>query len=268
MCFRNSPKHLFGASVGSVAAFFSPLNFFRFVLGVGVWLSACGLVGSADLRVAEPVGNREVLIYADGDRVRGKLVERSGGVLVFQSEKFGLLRVPVTEAKIERGAGPAAAKTPGSPEVAKTAVAAGEKAGADRAKSENGEKEQTGGWAQFSPYSLTQGVRAFFGPWHGRIAFSTEIANDVTDRTNTTAEVRLKRKWRNNELEGIVRYDFAQSAEVTTKDVARLSGSWRRDFPRRFFGVYRPTLEWNRPRSGRTGPLLIISWSSKKSERA
>ena len=47
-------------------------------------------------------------------------------------------------------------------------------------------------------------------------------------------------------MEGIARYDFAQSAEVTTKDVARLSGSWRRDFPRRFFGVYRPTLEWNR----------------------
>ena len=227
-------------------AFFSSRIFFRFVLGGGVWLAAGGLVGSAGLRAAEPIGNREVLIYADGDRVRGKLVERSGGVLVFQSEKFGLLRVPVTAARIEQGDGPAVAKTPGSPAVAKTAVAAGEKAGADRAKPEKGEKEQTGGWAQFSPSALTQGVRAFLGPWHGRITFSTEIANDVTDRTNTTAEVRLKRKWSNDEVEGIARYDFAQSAEVTTKDVARLSGSWRRDFPRRFFGVYRPTLEWNR----------------------
>ncbi|PHX84809.1 MAG: hypothetical protein CK538_10105 [Opitutia bacterium] len=88
ICFRNSTKHLFGASVGSVVAFFSSRNFFRFVLGGGVWLAAGGLGGSADLRAAEPVGNREVLIYADGDRVRGKLVERSGGVLVFQSEKI------------------------------------------------------------------------------------------------------------------------------------------------------------------------------------
>ncbi|MSU54044.1 MAG: hypothetical protein EXS41_11745 [Opitutaceae bacterium] len=113
--------------------------------------------------------------------------------------------MPVTEAKIEKGDGPVAARTPGSPAVAKTAVAAREKARADRAKPEKGEKEQTGGWAQFSPYALSQGVRAFFGPWHGRIAFSTEIANDVTDRTNTTAEVRLKRKWSNDEVEGIAR---------------------------------------------------------------
>ena len=216
------------------------------MLGGGVWLFACGLVGSAVLRAADPVENREVLVYADGDRVRGKLVERSDGVLIFQSEKFGLLRVPVSEATVEKGDRSAVVKAPGSAAAAKPAVAAAEKAGEDGAKPENGEKEPTGGWAQFSPYALTQAVREFFGPWHGRIAFSTEIANDVTDRTNTTAEVRLKRKWSNDEVEGIARYDFAQSAEVTTKDVARLSGSWRRDFPRKFFGVYRPTLEWNR----------------------
>ena len=215
------------------------------MLGGGVWLFACGLVGSAVLIAADPVENREVLIYADGDRVRGKLVERSDGVLIFQSEKFGLLRVPVSEATVEKGDRSAVVKAPGSAAAAKPALAAAEKAGEDGAKPENGEKEPTGGWAQFSPYALTQAVREFFGPWHGRIAFSTEIANDVTDRTNTTAEVRLKRKWSNDELEGIARYDFAQSAEVTTKDVARLSGSWRRDFPRKFFGVYRPTLEWN-----------------------
>ena len=216
------------------------------MLGGGAWLFACGLVGSAGLRAADPVENREVLIYADGDRVRGKLVERLDGVLIFQSEKFGLLRVPVSEATVEKGDRSAVVKAPGSAAAAKPAVAAAEKAREDGAKPENGEKEPTGGWAQFSPYALTQAVREYFGPWHGRIAFSTEIANDVTDRTNTTAEVRLKRKWSNDEVEGIARYDFAQSAEVTTKDVARLSGLWRRDFPRKFFGVYRPTLEWNR----------------------
>jgi hypothetical protein len=229
-----------------VVAFFSSRQFFRLVLAGGSLISVCGLVGSAGLTAAEPVGNWEVLIYADGDRVRGKLVERSDGVLIFQSEKFGLLRVPVSEATVEKGDRSAVVKAPGSAAAAKPAVAAAEKAGEDGAKPENGEKEPTGGWAQFSPYALTQAVREFFGPWHGRIAFSTEIANDVTDRTNTTAEVRLKRKWSNDEVEGIARYDFAQSAEVTTKDVARLSGSWRRDFPRKFFGVYRPTLEWNR----------------------
>jgi hypothetical protein len=243
---RNSLKHLSDESVGSVVAFFSTRRFFRLVLAGGSLISVCGLVGSAGLRAAEPVGNWEVLIYADGDRVRGKLVERSDGVLIFQSEKFGLLRVPVSEATVEKGDRSAVVKAPGSAAAAKPAVAAGKKAGADRAKPEDGEKEQTGGWAQFSPFALTQAVREYFGPWHGRIAFSTEIANDVTDRTNTTAEVRLKRKWSNDEVEGIARYDFAQSAEVTTKDVARLSGLWRRDFPRKFFGVYRPTLEWNR----------------------
>ena len=192
---------------------------------------ALGVAGGDLAGAAESTGKPDVLIYADGDRVRGKFVERAGEVLVFQSEKFGLLRVPVAGARVEPGemavgAGVAAAKP-------------------SESKLERGEGEHDG-WARFSPYALTQAVREFFGPWHGRIAFATEIANDVTDRNTTTAEVGLKRKWSNDEVEGIARYDFAQSANVTTKDVAKLSGSWRRDFPRKFFGVYRPTLELNR----------------------
>jgi len=197
---------------------------------VGRWAMVLGLTWCGWARAAEPTGKPDVLIYADGDRVRGKFVERAGEVLVFQSEKFGLLRVPVAGARVERGEMPAAAVAAAKP---------------SEAKPEHGEGEHEG-WARLSPFALTQAVREFFGPWHGRIAFSTEIANDVTDRNTTTAEVRLKRKWSNDEVEGIARYDFAQSANVTTKDVARLSGSWRRDFPRKFFGVYRPTLEWNR----------------------
>lgn len=208
-------------------------------------ISVCGLVGSAGLRAAEPVGNWEVLIYADGDRVRGKLVERSGGILIFSRKNSVCCACPCRKRRLRRATGRRrqSSRKPGG----RQDTGGGRKeSGADRAKLEDGEKEKAGGWAQFSPYALTQAVREYFGPWHGRIAFSTEIANDVTDRTNTTAEVRLRRKWSNDEVEGIARYDFAQSAEVTTKDVARLSGSWRRDFPRKFFGVYRPTLEWNR----------------------
>ncbi len=202
--------------------------------GAGAWLLLLGLGWGGAIRAAEPTGKPDVLIYADGDRVRGKLVERADGVLVFQSDKFGLLRVPAGAARVEPGDGAAAVGAP-------AAVAAAEPG--ETKPAENGEN---GGWARLSPYALTQAVREFFGPWHGRISFSTEIADDVTDRSTTTTEIRLKRKWNNDEVEAIARYDFARSADVTTTDVARLSGSWRRDFPRKFFGVYRPTLEFNR----------------------
>jgi len=40
--------------------------------------------------VCEP---REVLVFADADRVQGRLIGRDGGFLVFQSKRFGERRV-------------------------------------------------------------------------------------------------------------------------------------------------------------------------------
>jgi hypothetical protein len=181
-----------------------------------------------------------VLVYADGDRVRGRLVERAGDMLVFQSEKFGLLNVPASLARVET-------EQPGAvPPVAVAPTPTPPAAAAHAAKHAEPEEPEPVGWARFAPAALTQQVRNFFGPWHGRFSVSTEVVADTTDRNTTLLEARLGRKWSHDEVELTARYDFAQTAVVTTKDQIKLGGLWRRDFPQKFFGVYRPTAEYNR----------------------
>jgi hypothetical protein len=61
------------------------------------------LVGVASVWAVEdpaPAPARDVLVYPDGDRVQGRLVEQTEGILVFQSDRFGLLRVPATGAVV------------------------------------------------------------------------------------------------------------------------------------------------------------------------
>jgi hypothetical protein len=178
----------------------------------------------------------DVLIYADGDRVRGHFMERVGDTLVFQSEKFGLLKVPAAAAHVEQGALPAASN------------ATAHKRGTQviSPPSEPAEGAEPAGWARFSPYALTQAMREFFGPWHGRFSISSEIVSDTTTRNNTMVEAKLQRKWIRDEVEGTIRYDYTKTENVTTKDVIKFTGSWRRDFKTRLFSVYRPSVEYNR----------------------
>jgi len=101
-------------------------------------------------------------------------------------------------------------------------------------------------WEWFSPWVLTAKVRNFFGPWHGRFAFSTEVVSDTADRSNDTLEGHLSRKWKSDEVQLNGRYDYSSTSQITTTDVVKADGSWRHDFPQGRFSVYRPTLEWNR----------------------
>ena len=191
-------------------------------------------VAGGGARAAEGVAPvSDVLVYADGDRVRGRLVERAGDMLVFQSEKFGRLTVPATAAHVETAAPAVAAPAPPA-------------AIARAPKHPEPEEPEPVGWARFAPWVLTQQVRNFFGPWHGRFAVSSEVVADTTDRNTTLLEARIGRKWSHDEVELTGRYDFARTAAVTTKDLIKLGGSWRRDFPQKVFSIYRPTAEYNR----------------------
>ncbi len=90
-------------------------------------------------------------------------------------------------------------------------------------------------------------MRNFFGPWHGKFAFSDEDYSDTRDDRNTVStEGHLQRKWKNDEVDLNARYDFSETNGLTTTDLMKADGSWRHDFPDKYFAAYRPTLEWNR----------------------
>ena len=176
----------------------------------------------------------DVLVYNDGDRVRGHLVDRSVDSWVFVSERFGLLRVPLADAKVILG----------TPEAAEAIARA--KADEARLKAEEAENASFLRWSLLSPLALTQRLRDFFGPWHGRFAFSTSVITNANETTNETAEAHLTRKWPKDTVQLNARYDFADTNHVTTTDVIKADASWRQDFPDKLFSIYSPSMEWNR----------------------
>jgi hypothetical protein len=176
------------------------------------------------------VSGRDVLIYRDGDKVKGHFVERIGDTIVFESDRFGELRVLVSEAEVVM--------------VKTVPPAATAKKKEQAVVQEEGEASPI--WTRFAPWALTASVRRLFGPWHGRFAFSTELVSDTTDRNTVTVESQVQRKKARDEVQLTGRYDFSRTADTTTTDMIKAAGSWRHDFPARCFSQYRPTVEWNR----------------------
>jgi hypothetical protein len=201
---------------------------------------------------ADEVDNgRDTLVYKDGDRVHGHIVTESTDMIVFKSDRFGELHVKPDEVVIIKAEKPESAP-------AKRVVAAGIRPPVNSA--ERREQEKVSIWERFSPAVLTARVRNFFGPWHGRLAFSDELVTDTAHRNDIAVEAKLKRTLEKDVVELTSRYDYDRTDEVKTTDMLKSTGSWRHDFNRMQFGQYRPTLEWNRanhrPNSSNTYVLL------------
>jgi hypothetical protein len=209
---------------------------------VGVAL-ACAL-GAA--RAAESTPNpRDTLVYKDGDRLHGQLVERTADTIVFKSERFGELRVPVANAVVIKADKPVAA--PAKPAAAVAAPAAPPSAKAvAKSTADHADEERLSIWDRFSPALLTARVRNIFGPWHGKLAFAAEVVSDVAERENSSWEATLSRKWKSDHLQLSARYDYAETNDVPTTDMTKASGQWRHEFNKELFAQYRPTGEWNR----------------------
>jgi hypothetical protein len=192
---------------------------------------------------------RDTLVYKDGDRVQGRLVETKDDVIVFLSDRFGELRVSAAHAVVIKAekveAQPAASPPtvlippalPATRAERETAVAA-----AERQEEEN----RVTIWDHFSPSVLTAKVRDYFGPWHGRVTFSAEVVSDITDRNNSSYEAYVKRKWKFDEVQLNLRYDYNETTDIATTDIMKASGQWRREFNKALFAQYRPSSEWNR----------------------
>jgi hypothetical protein len=196
-----------------------------FVLGL--------VVGQA----AEPAAaGRDVLVYRDGDRVQGRLVGRKDGLIVFQSDRFGELRVPADKAEVVPAKAPASAPVAAAPAAQPAPATSNGDSAAEEARA-------TAGLAR-----LAAKLREGFKPWSGRVAFSTEIVSDTAERSTLSLEGRLSRKWSADEVQLNARYDFSQTNDLTTTDMLKGDALWRHSFSKKknSFVQYRPTLEWNR----------------------
>jgi hypothetical protein len=231
---------------GASSSGFRSLNRFGGVLCLGVSTLLATALSAAPFREVPPPSFAQIkpaapppkpkpepkdeLLFEDGDRVRGQYIEREGDILVFRSDRFGILRVPVASAKLTLANPP--------PEVAKEV----------QEKSEgSAEADVDVEHSIFSPLALAEALKEFFGSWHGRFSVSAEMMEDSAVHNSGTVEGQLRRKWERDEVQLSGRYDYSTVDQtVSATDMIKGSGVWRHDFPTRLFGVYRPTLEWNR----------------------
>src|SRR5262245_61019105 len=100
---------------------------------------------------------RDTLVYKDGDRVQGVILEQGGEFIVFKSDRFGEVRVRTVDAVVIKAdkpdpAKPIAAAVPVAPPIVpgemKVTVAAAERE----------EEERVTIWDRFSPSVLTAKV--------------------------------------------------------------------------------------------------------------
>jgi hypothetical protein len=204
----------------------------------------CSLAIAVFGRAAEPgVPARDVLVYQDGDRVQGRLLQQEGNILVFSSDRFGILRVPVEGTVVIKAEIPAAPATvvAATPPAATAQVMQQEKKAAEQAEAEHVSRAE-----KFYLAVLAAKLRNYFGPWRGRIAFSTEVVSDTADRSTLSLEGRLGRKWTADEVQLNGRSDYSKTNGLTTTDMVKGDGLWRHNFSKNSFAQYRPTLEWNR----------------------
>jgi hypothetical protein len=191
--------------------------------------------------------SRDTLVYKDGDRVQGKLIETSGTVIVFKSDRFGELRVSSSQAVVIKAPQGETAEAPKAAQVPPSLPATqAERDKAAAAAERRKEEERVTIWDQFSLSVLTAKVRDYFGPWRGRLSFSSEVVSDVAERNNSSYEAQLKRKWKSDEVQFNLRFDYSETNDIATTDILKASGQWRREFTKSLFAHYRPSSEWNR----------------------
>jgi hypothetical protein len=207
---------------------------------------------------------RDALVYKDGDRLHGQLLRQEGNMLIFKSDRFGEQRVPADLAVVIKGekgapAPVASAKVP-IPASTRAPLAEAVTSPVIPSAADQVEAEKVTVWERFSPAVLTARIREFFGPWKGRLAFSTEVIADTADRSTLSLEGRVSRKWTSNEVQVSARYDYAQTNELTTTDMIKADGLYRHNFTKNSFAQYRPTFEWNRAviRSGVPADYVLL----------
>ncbi len=209
------------------------------------WLLPLALFGLATMmmraEVETPIEalSEDELIYRDGDRLRGHLVSEKESEWVFHSKRFGELRVSKNEASVIQVATP---ENLGPPIELNTE----NEVDATTLEETEGGADHLLPWDYLNPTFLTNYLREVFGPWKGRFSVSTELVSDTTDRSTVTVAAKLRRKWERDDVELNVRYDYTETENITTRDFAKLTASWRHDFESRLFALYIPAMEWNR----------------------
>ena len=204
------------------------------------------MVGLLSFWAATATGRADTLVFkSNGDRLAGTYVSTENGQIVFNTERFGIMRVGQTDAVVE---------------VDKPAVVAAQPAVAESKVTEGAaafQSSMASSSADAAQLAMTPHAESApkVNPWHVRLAFSTELTHDTADRTEWIFELRLERKWAKDELRIEPRYEFRSENDNTTADLFKVHGYYRHDIGRWWFLQYLPYYELNRQYTYQNLPL-------------
>jgi len=183
-----------------------------------------------------------VLVFPDGDRVRGQLIGRDGEFLVFQSQRFGEIVVPSEGVRIETPP-PAPKAVETSPELDSVSEPDLEAAPAPEDAIEMRDRARPS-WA--SPAALAMALGDFLGAWKGRFSVSSSVVTKTREQRDVALALRVQREWEETEAQLDFRYDLRKTDGITNRDILKSDGLLRHKLNERYFAHYRPSAEWNR----------------------
>lgn len=162
----------------------------------------------------------DTLVLDNGDEITGTLIGTEGDTLIFESPRFGILKIPSETARVERSI-----QAEGLPDEEATP------------KPTDTPQQKPA----VVPDKLHRGI-----PWEGRFSTSTEILHNTQSEQRIKVDFRLEKRWRDDEFRFKPRYEFKQSDGVTETDVFNADIYYRHDLPHRLFVLYAPQIEEDR----------------------
>ena len=199
------------------------------------------ILACACLRAAPAEDGVDVLVYTNGDRVHGKFVSRENNTIIFESQHFGRLKVPATDARVLTAVASASRGT------STTTVSRPKDSPAEIADHNFFDPTD---WRMTS---LTETIRHIFGQWHGRLSFASSSTINEKEHKSFVVETKLTRKWTRDEVRIDARYDYASDDDDVSRDIFKSDSYWRHELSPRFFTLYSPNIEWDRDYTTDTG---------------
>ena len=190
----------------------------------------------------------DLLVYKDGNRATGRLVERKDNTIVFASDRFGLLSVAATDADVLPATG--ASANPAEPVVASTPPPSAPATATPAPKQTPTGDTSPNNW-----------LHRHLRPWRGQLNLALEGKHEDNRRDKLLVELRAQRRWTADELRLNSRYEYTEEDTRTTTDLLKADAYWRHDLyhlGRRLFALYSPEAEYNRGYKYKETPIDYI----------
>lgn len=210
------------------------------------------LLGLAVAFAAAAGARADVLILANGDRIKGTLVKNVDGIITFKSDILGELVIPTTKAsvEVELTAEQKAALAKAAAEKAAAEKLAAEKAAAEKAKA-TASAPQTKPVKRMkkpkttAPFAAVDLLTAARTPeratkvedtgWINRIEFGLVSQSGRTDKTDIDLRTENNRRTPKSEIRFLNRYIYGETDDKRTTDSFASDLRYRRTLSRKLF---------------------------------